>query len=202
MSIEIIQAYYKDKINPENPDYKIHGWEDEDSHLRRFNVLYKELKLSGKSILDVGCGAGPLYRYFKERKIANSYLGVDILPEMIALAKKRYPETVFLHQNIFEDNPFPEKCFDVVYASGIFNLDLGNNELFVQDSIALFGELASQTVVFNLLSTKSQDKESGYYYAVPENMMYLIKKSGIKYIDYRIIEDYLHNDFTVIIELE
>lgn len=201
MSVEIIQAYYKDKIKSDNPDFEIHGWENEEAHLRRFNVLYREVKLSGKSLLDVGCGAGPLYRYLKERRVGCSYLGVDILPDMIKLAKERYEDTVFLNMNLFDENPFPEKSFDVIYASGIFNLDLGNNEIFVQEAIELFASLAEKQVVFNMLSVKSQDKESGYYYAVPESMMHLIRKSGIRYQDYRIIEDYLHNDFTVIIDL-
>ena len=202
MSIEKIGAYYKKKIDPNVADYIIHGWESEDAHLRRLSILYREIKLKGKSLLDVGCGTGPLYKFLTDMNVSCSYVGIDILPEMVNVAKDRYPETVFLNQNIFKNNPFPDNSFDVVYASGLFNLDFGNNEIFIQDSIALFAKLAQNQVVFNLLSDKSKDKEKGYYYAVPESLVYLIRKSKIKYRDFRIIEDYLHNDFTVIIDLD
>ncbi len=202
MSLEVIETYYKDKIKAENPDYRIHGWESKEAHLSRLSVLYNEVKLKGKSLLDVGCGVGSLYRFLKERKTKISYVGVDILEEMVQLARFRYPEALFMQQNLFEDNPFPDSSFDIVYASGIFNLDLGNNESFIQDAIALFARLATHQVVFNLLSIESENKEAGYFYADPQSIPHLLRKSGIRYKNYKLVQNYLKNDFTVIIQLE
>lgn len=200
MNIPKINNYYQDKVDPKNPDYKIHGWESEEAQYKRFNVLYKEVKMGGKTLLDVGCGVGTLLRYFSDRRIKTTYVGVDVVTQMIQIAKERYPTRIFLAQDIFSDNPFPEDSFQVVFASGIFNLDLGNNEQFMQNAIALFGELASEHVVFNCLSTKSTTKKKEYFYTNPESIPYIIKKSGIRCKKYRIVEGYLQNDFTVIIE--
>lgn len=200
--VDKIESYYCDKIQQHFPDYKIHGWESEEAQLSRFKVLYDSVRLSGKSLLDVGCGAGSLVRYLSDHRVKVSYVGVDVLKPMVMLAKQRYPQALFLHQNIFSDNPFPNNAFDVVFASGIFNLDLGNNEAFLQQAVALFGNLATQTILFNCLSVHSNDKEEGYSYIDPKSIPFILKKSGIRMKNYRLIDNYLQNDFTVIIELD
>lgn len=201
-TISRINSYYIDKITKENPSYKIHGWESQDAQNIRFNVLYNAVKLKGLSLLDVGCGVGSLLDYLNTKRVKVSYVGIDILKEMVLLAKERHSDSLFLHQNIFTDNPFPNGSFDVVFASGIFNLDLGNNEKFMQEAISLFGKLASKYIVFNCLSTSSQDKEAGYAYTDKESIPYILKKSGIRMASYKIIDDYLQNDMSVVISLE
>lgn len=200
-TISRINSYYIDKITKENPSYKIHGWESQDAQNIRFNVLYNAVKLKGLSLLDVGCGVGSLLDYLNTKRVKVSYVGVDILPQMVLLAKEFHPNNVFLHQNIFEDNPFPNYSFDVVFASGIFNLDLGNNEKFMQEALSLFGKLSSKYIVFNCLSTTSLDKEAGYAYMDKSTIPYIIKKSSIKIEEYSIIDDYLQNDMSVVIKL-
>ena len=58
---ELIESYYKDKIKPENPDYRVHGWESEAAARKRFGALFAAVDLNGKTLLDVGCGVGSLY---------------------------------------------------------------------------------------------------------------------------------------------
>ena len=45
---ELIESYYKDKIKPENPDYRVHGWESEAAARKRFGALFAAVDLNGK----------------------------------------------------------------------------------------------------------------------------------------------------------
>ena len=51
--------------------------------------------LSGSRVLDVGCGVGDLYGYALRQGLRVRYTGLDILPEMVAHARGRYPEARF-----------------------------------------------------------------------------------------------------------
>ncbi len=89
------------------------------------------------------------------------YTGVDILEAMIERAKAKNLGGDFLHTDIFQGNMFQDRSFDVVYASGIFNLNLGNNREFLIKALDLFMRFSSEAVVFNLLHCDSPDR-GGY----------------------------------------
>ena len=90
--------------------------------------------------------------------------------------------------------------FDVLYTSGIFNLNLGNNKTFLKSSFERFAVIADEYFVCSLLSDASKNKEDAYYYYNSE----IIEKSmiGVKKMypssDYTIVDGYLPNDMTVI----
>lgn len=199
---ELVFSYYRDKINDENADFEVHGWESEEAARRRFEVLFEAVDLNGKSLLDVGCGCGSLFGELKRRKIKCDYLGIDILPQMIALARKRQPKGVFLPMDLFEENPFESGCFDVVYASGIFNLNSGQNESFLQDAVAVFAEIAAERVVFNLLHERSENREETYFYSSPEKVERLLKRARLRFRSLEFVDGYRQNDFSVILRLK
>lgn len=47
------------------------------------------------SLLDVGCGTGPIYEILKQDNDLMVYKGVDYSPAMIEVAKKSFPEASF-----------------------------------------------------------------------------------------------------------
>ena len=197
----IISAYYKDKMKDSEPDFRVHGWESEEAVRERYNVLLRAVDLNGKSLLDAGCGTGALLDEIKGRKIRCGYLGIDILPEMVEMARKRRPDGTFLCLDLSEENPFDRSCFDVVYASGMFNLNTGDNEAFLARMLPMFTEIASECVVFNLLHERSQNREEAYFYSSPQAVDRLLKRARIRPRSVEYVDGYRQNDFSVILRL-
>lgn len=193
---EKIREYYLPKLKNEKSDSGCLGWENEQAQELRFEVL-KNIFFHGASVLDVGCGLGNLYDYLKKQDYNFKYTGVDILPEMIFRAKEKNPQAEFFSANIFEDDLFGDRKFDVIYASGIFNIELGNNDDFLRNALQKFVSLSNKFIVFNLLHTRSKTKEAGYYYQTPDTVQKLFPP--VKKIFF--IDDYLDNDFSTILEV-
>ncbi|HET9173646.1 MAG TPA: class I SAM-dependent methyltransferase [Actinospica sp.] len=61
--------------------------------------------VTGRRILDVGCGAGPLTAALRDRGAIVT--GVDPSAKMLELAKRRLGDTVPLHQAILGGDPLP-----------------------------------------------------------------------------------------------
>lgn len=86
------------------------GWPDVSRQSRRFQVLLEGLDGAG-TLLDYGCGFGDLSEWWPA-----DYIGYDLTPEMLAQARIKFPDRLFV------DRPVDS---DWVVASGVFNLQLG-----------------------------------------------------------------------------
>jgi ubiquinone/menaquinone biosynthesis C-methylase UbiE len=151
--------------------------------------------VSGKSLLDVGCGLGDLYAYLLEKGIEAEYTGVDILEGMIERARSRHPAARFLVGNIFDRSFMRNRKFDLLYCSGIFNLKIGDNAALLKKALRAFFSLAREAVVFNLLDGNAPDKDDRYYYFSQDDVRTFLLPYDW---DIQFIGDYLPNDFTVI----
>ncbi len=169
-----------------------------ESQRLRFDILLSNVDLDGKKILDVGCGLGNLYEYISQKGIKVKYTGVDILEKMVYSAKKKRLDAEFLCMDIFDGHPFKKGQFDVVYASGTFNLNLGNNIEFLKAALRELFEISGSSVAFNLLHYKSPDKETPYFYYKPDDVVGIIEELPYEIDRVNIVEQYLKNDFTVI----
>ena len=69
----------------------------------------------GARILDIGCGPGTIVSYLQ----TSDYLGFDLSPEYIALAKRRFPNARFVCERVSQFSLAKEQSFDVVLALGI-----------------------------------------------------------------------------------
>ena len=70
-------------------------------------------------VLDVGCGTGIVARLVRERcGSATRIVGVDVNPEMIAVARSIAPDIEW-HQGNAIDLPFPARSFDLVLAQQV-----------------------------------------------------------------------------------
>ncbi|MBB6482392.1 class I SAM-dependent methyltransferase [Spirochaeta isovalerica] len=199
--LDIIRNYYEPKLREDLPDFRTLGWESREAQFDRFRILTENVELNGHRILDVGCGLGNLLEHLKAIHETPDYTGVDILEHMVERARAKYPEYNFLHLDIFAENSFAEGDFHTIYSSGIFNINMGNNHDFLKDAIKLFLALAEKYVVFNLLHHNSPDRDETYYYFHPEEVVKMIEDiNNNKLKSIKIIEHYLQNDFTVILE--
>ena len=120
----------------------------------------------------MGCGLGDLFAYLRRRKIDADYTGVDVSEKMVQAALQRQPAGRFLHADVFaEPCPFPPDSFDVVYCSGIFNLDLGNNVEFVPFAVRRFLGLARRFVVCNMLHKRAGVGDGTYFFFDPQDVL-------------------------------
>lgn len=93
------------------------------SHARGlYPVLLSQLaQIPRRSLLDVGCGTGELLRLVGERFPETACTGVDLSPEMLAVARDKLGDGVELVQGDAECLPFPDEAFDVVLCCDSFH---------------------------------------------------------------------------------
>jgi len=190
----ILEKHYIPRINSSDKGHVILDWESEDAQVRRFEVLFDHIDVSGRSILDVGCGIGDLYRMAASRCDAVSYTGIDILPEMVEEARLRHPEGNFITGDLLKEQLFAPGSFDILFSSGIFNLKVGDNHAFLKRALEVFFSISSCWVVFNLLDPKHPVQRDIYYYFEPEEALEMAKKHA-DHVE--IVYDYVPKDYTV-----
>ncbi len=71
----------------------------------------------GKSVLDVACGTGILFPFYKQRKV-GSLKGIDISPEMVRIAREKHPDVEVICGDA-EVYSFEEK-FDCIMVHNAF----------------------------------------------------------------------------------
>jgi ubiquinone/menaquinone biosynthesis C-methylase UbiE len=72
------------------------------------------------TILDLGCGPGDLYGSARSSGLAMSWTGLDLRPEAIEKAERRYPEASWLVASA-DSMPMPDASFDIVVTSLLFS---------------------------------------------------------------------------------
>jgi SAM-dependent methyltransferase len=146
---------------PEGAQYS-----DRETQERRMAVLCEIGVVKDSKVLDFGCGTGQLLS-FLQRAIGyeGEYVGYDISPEAIELARSIHPGGRFEVRNIL-DQPAEER-FDYVFVSGVFNNLISDNRAFFE---AISRRLMSQVDVgyaFNMLSRFVDYFGDGLYYEDP-----------------------------------
>ncbi|MDA3940790.1 MAG: class I SAM-dependent methyltransferase [Spirochaetia bacterium] len=195
----IIANHYEPLLSKYSRGYEILDWESLDSQIKRFEVLTGNVDLSGKKLLDVGCGTGDLFGYLKKQNINVDYYGIDILPAMVDRAYKIYPKGRFFAGDIFEETPFSKKQFDTIFCSGIFNLNMGDNETFFKEALPVFFAHAKESVVFNLLDPGHFVNTKKYYFFNTKEVLHLLRE----YTDEpKVVTGYIQNDFTIVAQVK
>ena len=203
----IIVEHYINRVTDLNiPDYKVVDWESEEAQNLRFKALIEHFNMNGNVLLDVGCGVGSLAEYIDKNNINLYYIGIDIMPEMVERAKSKTYKNInpqFMTMDFFKKTDI-EDDVDYIYTSGIFNLNLGNNEAFLKEAIEAFLLAARKGVCFNLLDISCKEKYGDKYYYYKKDDIFLLTQDILKKLNlnYKIhIEDkYLQNDFSVFID--
>ncbi|WIH89006.1 class I SAM-dependent methyltransferase [Brachyspira pilosicoli] len=203
----IIVDHYINRVNDLNiPDYKVVDWESEEAQNLRFKALIEHFNMNGNVLLDVGCGVGSLAEYIDKNNINLYYIGIDIMPEMVERAKSKTYKNIspqFMTMDFFKKTDIKDDV-DYIYTSGIFNLNLGNNEEFLKEAIEAFLLAARKGVCFNLLDISCKEKYGDKYYYYKKDDILLLTQDILKKLNlsYKIhIEDkYLQNDFSVFID--
>lgn len=144
-------------------------WDKQETQYLRFSELVKNIDLqsSSKSILDVGCGNGELYKFLKLESFCGYYTGYDINDKLLKIARSRFKNIAFNNVDILS-RKFSEKSkFDYVLMSGVFNLNIGQREGWCFDFINKMYQLCSSICAFNAISTYVNYQEEHMFYLNP-----------------------------------
>jgi SAM-dependent methyltransferase len=189
---------YSDRLAEQGPTSAALGW-NKPKHKLRYRILldYWLSAISDRPlrILDFGCGFGDLFGYARERGISLDYTGLDINPDLIKVARERYPACRFLCHDVFE-SPLDE-MFDVVLSSGVHNFRLSDNQGFIERSFEIFNKLSTVGFAANFLSTRVNFRHEQNSYTAPEDMLALALRYSPRVV---LRHDYMPFEFTVFVD--
>ena len=192
LSQEQVAAFFRLHLQLHGPNWRGLGWQSKRSQRRRFAVLSEVGPLTNTRVLDIGCGVGDLYAYLLRRRIRVAYTGFDILSEMVAHARRRYPEAQFEVRDVLQGLG-PER-FDYVLCSGAFNVNFGRNVAAVQEVLRDLLRCCTRGVAINFLSTRAHQRDAILFNYDPETLFAYCQTLTPHA---RLLEGYLPNDFTL-----
>lgn len=134
------------------------------SQRTKFEVMSQISNLSGKRVLDVGCGLADYAIFLRERFTDVTYVGIDISESMTNEARLLHPDLDLRRLNILEDDP---GRFDIVTANGIFYLLREDGRELMRELIEKMFSFATEAVAFTSLSLWARDREPQEFYADP-----------------------------------
>ncbi len=185
------QAYWDDKVrasdsNPERVE------QSQRTQKMRFEAFVLNHDLSGRSLLDVGCGVGDLLNHLQRREIDCEYDGFDISPEMVKLCREKFPGIRFESGNFLDWNP--GKSFDYTIAVGIHNIKLdGAREVLERVTRKQF-ELSRIAAHVSLLT----DRYAGFAPHILAWRVEEVLSMALEITPYVVLRhDYLPNDFSI-----
>ena len=155
---------------------------------RRELVEFARFLPKGGHVLDAGCGVGvPAAKFLIDEKCQVT--GVDLVPEMVAKAKKNVPEATFMTGDIL-DLPFAPMSFDgIVSLHAIVHIPREKHEDIFR---AFHTLLKHQGVLMISSATEEFEGVKDHYDAPmfwshhgPEETVDLIRKAG-----FNIVSDY------------
>ena len=202
--IKKVIEHYTPNVRKDAPGYKILDWSSGASQKARYEVLREEIAGCGLgdgcSLLDVGCGLGELAGYLTGKGLAAGYVGVDISPAVLEEGRRRSPGLDLRHCDVFATPPvFPKGGFDAVFCSGIFTLKQDNSLDFARRGLVRLVEMSSRLTVANFLHARTALQYDICVYFEPSEIVSALEPLGVKAV---IRDDYLENDFSIIVKKE
>lgn len=134
-----------------------------------FQHAVEKFDLTGRTILDVGCGLGYLKKYLDAQGVRyRSYLGVDLSEKMIAGATKRFGP-YFARRDVLAQ-PFATDEFDVVFLLSVLGYPIGDDPVgYMHALLRELFRIAREGLVFTHLAPGRRQEPSDFTVA-PEDM--------------------------------
>ena len=170
-------------------------WTPEGQRLRFRCLLDIAGDINGKKILDFGCGKGDFYHFLRERGTTVEYHGYDINENLIALARKKFPECNF---RVFDiDRDILSEDFDYIFLCGVFNLKVQGLDDTVKTVLQNLFRRCRIAMAYNALSAHKSGKDYELYYHFPEELFRFAVTHLSPYLALR--HDRIPYDFTLFI---
>lgn len=174
--VELCERYRK-RWRKYGYDSRTLGW-NKDCQWVRFRAAFEGITQDDcGSVLDIGCGFADLLGYLRSNGWKGRYVGLDLVDELIAEARKRYASDRAA-QFICGDNSALDDSHtsDMAVALGVFNHRLHeNNFQFVQQVMEQMWRATTRVIVCDFLSISSDldKRREDLYYADPARVYQL-----------------------------
>jgi SAM-dependent methyltransferase len=140
----------------------------------RFAAALERIGTPFGSILDVGCGFGDLFGHLRDRGWAGDYLGIDIVPELVAEARYRFGPQGAKFECVDITDGTLDRQADVAVAIGMFNHRLREDNLhFIRDTLSAMWQRTTHVLVADFLSASADQPREDLYYADPAEILRL-----------------------------
>jgi SAM-dependent methyltransferase len=169
-------ARYRRRYAAFGYDPRTLGW-NKGRQAVRFAAALEGIGLGFQSILDVGCGFGDLFGFLSRQGWQGSYLGVDVVPELIEEGRRRYGPSGarFECRDITAEGR--DETAEVGVAIGLFNHKLrGQNVTFIQETLSALWRHTSVALVADFLSATADRPREDLYYAEPAELIRLAQR--------------------------
>jgi cyclopropane fatty-acyl-phospholipid synthase-like methyltransferase len=144
-------------------------WTPEGQMSRYETLLTVTGDLSGKTILDFGCGKGDFYGFLRNKGVSVSYCGIDANENLIELAQHKYPQAEFITVDIDEETF--HRPFDVIIAIGVFNLRIAGIEESMKGLLKKLFLLCRESLHANFLTYYVPRRNVELFYVKPEEIL-------------------------------
>lgn len=134
--------------------------------------------LQPKTVLEVGCSNGRVYRQLRTLGYVNEYYGIEVALYLIQRNKQLYPEAIWRCAGAYEI-PFSDNYFDVCFSAYVLEhliwperalkemirvIRPGGHLVLQFPDFVESGRFASQQLGFSVLHTSSQKIRSGRFF--------------------------------------
>jgi len=167
-------------------------WSGREIQEIRFKILAYIGIQDGDSVLDVGCGFGDFKSWAIEQGVQLNYTGVDLSPDLLAKAKSRHADGIFLSGDLF-DMDFAEQSFDWVILSGALNEQLNDDSAYAKSVIERMYALCRKGVAFNMLDARFMNAHD-LHSQIPQDILLYCQSLCP---NCELSDDYLKNDFSI-----
>lgn len=146
-------------------------WDDPQTQYLRFSELTRALDFNDgqKTLLDIGCGNGELYKFLNFLGFRGRYVGYDINEKLLAQARSRFAGIDVHNLDIMSEDNGPR--FDYVLLSGLFNVNAGQSAAWVRNFLARMYELCEGIMAFNMISTHVSFRDDRMFYMDPAEVL-------------------------------
>ncbi len=148
-------------------------WDNPQTQYFRFHEIARHLSMDeDRSVLDVGCGNAEFYQFLNFSGFKGQYRGYDINQELLSQARKRYPGIVVEQVDILTQEV--DEQFDYVVVSGLFNLNFGQTEAWVEQMLTELFKLCRKKLIFNAISTHVNFQQEEMFYLDPARILQFV----------------------------
>jgi SAM-dependent methyltransferase len=167
---------YAARLRQYGADPRTLGWDTTGHQWTRFEAVTDLVDLHGTSVVDIGCGFADLYAFLEARSIRpTTYLGVDINPHLLEVARGRFPTLRYERRNLLLE-PYADPVADVGVMLGLLNFrldDVGNEDYAAAMLRAALGAVRRGLVVDFLSARRTPEypAEAFVFYYEPERML-------------------------------
>lgn len=186
-----LRHHYAPLVQAHGSSHRAVDWGSAASQQKRFRVLLDAGGSETACLLDVGCGVGHLVDHLQASGFAGQYRGVDLVPEMVAMARERHPDCDFFEGSVA--NATVSYAPDYIVASGLFTF---GDAVLLRETVAAMFAHTRRVLAFNTLSAWGcvAGQAAGEHHADPAEVLTFCRTLTRRVV---LRHDYLPHDFTV-----